>query len=117
MLSIAEVKRRLCVGTEYTGEFVGNMNTHVIGNGTITNLVKPESERITRRRVVKQGSKMVSLILSGPKMDQEIDLSWPLTVAREDTDGNIVLTSIAVVPFKDFLKIREIEYSGKIQSR
>jgi hypothetical protein len=93
------------------------MNTHVIGNGTITNLVKPESERITRRRVVKQGSKMVSLILSGPKMDQEIDLSWPLTVAREDTDGNIVLTSIAVVPFKDFLKIREIEYSGKIQSR
>ena len=102
-LSIAEVKRRLPVGTEYTGEFIGTMNVRVIGNLGVTNLHKSEQERITRRRIVKQTSEMVSEFLDGPKAGQQIYLTWKGVSAQEDTDGSIVLMMDNVEPF---LRIR-----------
>lgn len=81
-LSIAEVKRKLPVGTEYTAEFIGKINTRNV------------SQRILRRRVLKHGNEMVSLLLDGPHQGEEIALSWKDTTAEEDDLGIIFLTRI-----------------------
>jgi hypothetical protein len=105
-MSVAELKRLLPVGTEYTAEFIGELNMRVLSNLGPTTLVKPENERIARRRVVKQNSQMVSLILDGPKQGVETHLHWSGITARKDTDGGIIVTNKEYNPPKDFLKIR-----------
>ena len=92
------------MGTEYTGEFIGAMNTRIIGNLGVTNLVKPENERIARRRVLKQASEMVSEFLDGPRAGKCIYLTWKGVWAQEDTDGSIVLVMDNGV--EPFLRIR-----------
>lgn len=99
-LSIAEVKRRLAVGTEFTAEYLGGPLV-VRGNcGDTTFQVPPPS----KRRVIKQTSQMVSIHLEGPKAGQSVYCDWAGVAAREDTDGSIVLTMKS--PEKDFVRIR-----------
>lgn len=79
-LSIAEVKRRLPVGTEYVGEYVGGNARNVKLGG-----------RIARRRVTKQTSyEMTSEVLTGPNSGSIPHLTWQGQKARED-DGAIII--------------------------
>jgi hypothetical protein len=103
-LSIAQVKCRLTVGTEYTGEFIGPLNTRVVSNVGPVLLTRPEAERITRRKVVKQTKDMASEFLTGPKQGQTIYLNWAGVTAREE-NGSIILTQNFNDKSEDFLKI------------
>ena len=92
-ISIAEVKRRLTVGVEFTGEFVGRN----------ANRCQPGMQR-TRRRVRKNKTELVSELLDGPKTGELIYLDWKNVVADE-RDGSIFLTMMEVEPPEEFLKI------------
>jgi len=92
-LSIAEVKRRLSVGVEFTGEFVG----------TNAGRCQPGMQT-TRRRVVKNTSTLVSVLLDGPKKDELIYLDWK-NVTADERDGSVFLTMADVNPPEEFLKI------------
>jgi hypothetical protein len=109
-LSIAALKRMLPVGAEFTAEFCCRTAVIVRGNlGTTTHFVpQPDDLRISRRRVVKQTSQMVSEYLTGPKQGQQIYCQWTGTTARRDASGDIVLTNTQVDPPEDFLRIRAI---------
>lgn len=92
-ISIAEVKRRLPVGAQYTGE----------------NLValRPENRGPFTRRVLSQATEMVSVYLDGPKEGQKIYLgSWRGVEAREE-NGAIVLRDF--LGGLDFLRITDIQ--------
>jgi hypothetical protein len=75
-MTITEVRRRLPVGTEFTGEFL--------------NPLRPDNPHIiARRKIVKQtASQMVSVFLEGAKLGEKIYLDWKGTKAREE-DGKI----------------------------
>jgi hypothetical protein len=92
-IAIAEVKRRLAVGTEYTGEFVG-VNARMCAPGM----------QVTRRRVVNNKTQLVSELLDGPKAGQLIYLNWKNVVADE-RDGSIFLTMTETPKPEEFLKI------------
>jgi hypothetical protein len=103
-IAIAEVKRRLPVGTEFTAEF---LREPLVVRGNCGDTVMAPVQMITRRRVVKQTSQMVSVYLDGPKAGKEIYCDWAGVSAREDTDGSIILTNTKVSPAEDFLRIRK----------
>ena len=90
-LSIAEVKRQLPVGTEFTAEYCGPC-------------VRFATELVTRRRVVKQTGTMTTRILTGSKAGHLVYCEWHGVVAREEC-GSIVLTNTQVQPAEDFLRI------------
>jgi len=99
-ITIAEVKRRLKIGTEFTGEFVGS-NAKVCKPGM----------QITQRRVTKNNKELESLLLDGPNSGQKIYLNWTNVVADE-RDGSIFLAlneeqALECVPQRnpEFLKI------------
>ena len=94
-MTIAEVRRRLPVGTEFTAEFINPVGRAKFGEGQHT----------SRRRVTKQSAReMVSLFLDGPKEGKEIFLGWKNTKAREE-DGSIIFTMTDTGSPQDFLKI------------
>lgn len=99
-LSIAEVKRRLSVGTEFTAEF---LRGPLVVRGNTGDTVMPVPAP-SRRRVTKQTSQMVSVYLDGPKVGKSIYCDWAGVTAREDTDGSIVLTNNKVTPAEDFVR-------------
>lgn len=93
-VSVAEVRRRLPVGTEFTGEFIG-INAKNCRPGM----------QVTRRRVVKNSShELESVMLNGPQKDGLIHLNWK-HVAAGERDGNIILTMTETKPPEKFLKI------------
>jgi hypothetical protein len=92
-LSIAEVKRRLAPGVEFTGEFVG----------TNAARCKPGMQ-VTRRKVVSNKSQLVSQFIDGPKAGETIYLNWT-GVTADERDGSIYLTMTEVSPPEEFLKI------------
>lgn len=89
MITNAEVRRRLPVGTEYIGE--------LLGPG-----VKPEMKAPMRRKIVKiSPSDMGSELLEGPSQGKTIFLgSWKEVKAREENDS-IILSNAGL----DILKI------------
>ena len=89
-LSIAEVKRRLPVNKEFTGEFIGR-NRGIAGY------------TVAKRRVVRQGGTMCCILLDGPKAGQKIYLDWRGVQALE-RDGSIILIQTARED-EEFLKI------------
>jgi len=93
-ISIAEVKRRLAAGVLCVVEFVGRVN----GKHGLS------GQRITRRRIVSNGSEMVSLVLDGPNMGQIGHLKWR-GVTADEREGIIYLTMTTVSPPDEFLKI------------
>lgn len=104
-MTIAELKRRLPVGAEFTAQFLRGPIT-VRGNCGDTVLATDNTPR--RRRVVKQTSQMVSVHLDGPKVGHNAYLTWKGTTARQDTDGSIILTmndDEGKRPPEDYLKI------------
>lgn len=91
-ISIAQVRRLLAVGTNYKAAYIGELNMRVIGNTGVTDLVKPEDERIAGRRVLKQSTyEMISAITSGPKEGRETGLTWQGMKARLE-NNRIILT-------------------------
>lgn len=92
-MTIAELKRRLPVGAEFTAQFLRGPITI---RGNLGDTVLPADNTPRRRRVVKQTSQMVSVHLDGPKAGQEAYLTWKGTTARQDTDGSIILTNTEV---------------------
>ena len=92
-IAIAEVKRRLAEGVEYTGEFIG-INSK---------LCKPGMQ-VTRRVVLKNKTQMVSVFLDGPKKDESIYLHWK-NVTADERDGSIFLSMTETERPEEFLKI------------
>jgi hypothetical protein len=88
-ISIADVKKRLGVGVEFVGEFVGDN----------AKFCRPGMEK-TRRRVVTNNTQLVSEFLDGPKVGQVIYCKWA-GVTADERDGGIFLTSDG----EEFLKI------------
>jgi hypothetical protein len=83
-MTIAELKRRLSVGTEWTGIFLRG----------------PHAGVPYRRCVLKQSDEMVSIILDGPLKDREVGMRWRGVKVRQEGES-IVLNDGA----KDFLLI------------
>ena len=92
-IAIAEVKRRLVEGVEYTGEFIG----------VNANMCKPGMQ-VTRRVVLKNMTEMVSMFHDGPKKDESIYLNWK-NVTAEVRDGSIFLSMTETEQPEEFLKI------------
>jgi hypothetical protein len=92
-IAIAEVKRRLVEGVEYTGEFIG-INAKMCKPGM----------QVTRRVVRKNKTEMVSVFLDGPKKDESIYLNWK-NVTAEERDGSIFLSMTETERPDEFLRI------------
>lgn len=93
-ITIAQLKRRLPVGTKYTAEFIG-VNRR---------FCKPGME-VTRRIVSKQTSEMVSILLDGPLHGRNIYMKWAGTTADE-REGSIYVSGMDEFGTPDeFLKI------------
>jgi hypothetical protein len=93
-LSLEALRKRLPVGHEFTGEFVGKVNRQ---------RCKPE-EVVMRRRVVANTTKELScMLLDGPRAGETSTLPWKFTVlsgkerlnrsiTADERDGSIFLT-------------------------
>lgn len=92
-IAIAEVKRRLAEGIEYTGEFIG-INAKMCKPGM----------QVTRRVVRKNKTQMVSVFLDGPKVGEPIYLNWK-NVTADERDGSIFLSMTETEQPEEFLKI------------
>lgn len=92
-MKIAELKRRLSEGVEFTVEFIGTNSTRCVPSMTKT-----------RRRIVSNKTQMVSLILEGEKAGEQAYLTWK-NVSAEERDGSIFLTKTDAEPPEEFLKI------------
>ena len=93
-ISLAEARRRLPVGTEFIGEFIG-INARICKPGMQT----------TRRQVVKNSShELESILLDGPKKSQLIHLNWKHTSVEEE-NLSLIFTMTEVTPQEAFLKI------------
>ena len=100
-ISIAEVKRRLKIGTEFTAEFIGQNAIHC-----------KTGMQITKRRVLKNNSQLESILLDGPNKGKTIHLNWTNVTAQEK-DGSIILSMnekqgsecVPQQPLDEFLKI------------
>lgn len=91
-ITITELRRRLPVNTRYIGSYIGYMNTRVIGNTGVTDLIKPKDELTARRRVVKQTAyEMESLFETGPRSGRVAGLTWHAVKARIE-DNKIIIT-------------------------
>lgn len=94
-LSIAELQRRLPIGTEITAEFIGKVNTRMA----------PDM-KISKRKVVNNTKRLLeSEFLDGPKKGQSIFLDWK-GVTADERDGSIYLSqSFSPDTSEEFLKI------------
>ena len=92
-VSIAGVKAKLSVGTEFVGEFIG-VNAQICRPGL----------QKTRRRVTKNNTELVSTFLDGPRVGEAIYLTWRGLTADE-TDGAIVLSMHDNGAAEPFLRI------------
>jgi hypothetical protein len=96
-ISIADVKRRLPVGTKFAAEFIGRNAVHC----------RPGMQ-FTSRQVKRQTSQyMESEFLDGPTVGETIDLIWKGKEAKQVGEA-IVFTNTSVNPPEEFLKIRVI---------
>jgi hypothetical protein len=95
-LSLAEARRRLAPGREFTCEFIGSNARHC----------KPEL-RVTRRRVLKQSAQeMCSEVLDGPFAGTPIYLTWRGTAVEEHPDQLLVyMLAHDGLPAAAFLKL------------
>lgn len=79
-MTIAELKRRLAPGVEFTVEFIGVNRRYC----------RPGSE-LTRRRVETNKSQLVSRFLDGPRAGELIYLPWAGITAVE-REGSVYLS-------------------------
>lgn len=105
-ISIAEAKRRLPVGAEFTAEV---LVPSIAVRGNTGNTTLGATVNVYRRRVTKQKSSMVSVYLDGSRAGREIYLNWKNTVARVEDDGSIIITMTEADPPEDFLRISDIK--------
>lgn len=84
-MTLTELRRRLPVGTEFLGEFIG-------ANRRIFLSRFPAATPSFHRRVEIQNKKtMTCIVLDGPYKGEAIDLNWKHTVAAYDSAGAIIL--------------------------
>lgn len=80
-LSIAELKRRLPEGAEFTAKFIGK-NMTVARPGMV----------ITRRRVVKQAATMITSVVGGEFDGKLVYCGWRGTTATIDNENKVTLS-------------------------
>jgi hypothetical protein len=74
-ITIAEVKRRLPVGTEYIGTYVGKFAYLTKGYTTC------------KRKVVRNTNTLESVFLDGSRAEERVFLPWRSVTATENHDG------------------------------
>lgn len=110
-IRLSEVRELLAVGTEFTAEMIGRINTAA---------QQAAGRPLTTRRVVeRQNSReMASRILEQSELwpDPVIWNAWAGVVARREPDGAIVLChTLAPDGHEDYVRIRLIA-AGKVSA-
>lgn len=90
-MSVAALKRRLSVGSEFYAEYLGSKTLVVRGNTGVSELTIPDDRWSSKRKVVRQGSTMVSEFLTGGSAGRTTSLGWSGIGVREDAGQYILM--------------------------